>query len=103
MSKHWKEKRPIYLWKNKFTPVWCYRVQVCGFTFSFFSINEMIETKKWFEKKIHKSTRAPDSPWLKSERDVAQKWYERLPAKIKKGSKRRRVVQALEQAINEYS
>ncbi len=80
-----------------------YFIEVCGFTFEFYSIEQIKAAIEWFEQKIHKSTRMKDEPFLRAERDVVQRWHERLPAQIKKGSKRERVVKALKNAVTAYS
>lgn len=98
-----KRSSPRVKWKNELTPTYKLCVEVCGFTFVFHSRDQLIETRDWFQAKVHKSTRLPDGPWLRAEHDVAQRWYERLPAHIKKGSKRAKVVKALNIAINKYS
>jgi len=103
MSKCWKEKMPKSGWVNKFTPAYVYYVEVCGFTFEFLTIQDIIEVMNWFSQKIHKSTRLPDSKWLRAEHDVAQRWYEKLPAYIKKGSKRSRIIKALDEAITDLA
>ena len=78
-------------------------MRVCGFTFRFRSVEQMRETLVWFETKVHPSTRLPDSKWLRAEHDVAQRWYERLPAAIKKSSRRERVMRALRRAIADFA
>ncbi len=103
MAKYWKEPKPRHQWLNELTPGYIYCVEVCGFTFDFAGIDQMIEVRDWFSQKTHKSTRLPDSKWLRSEHDVAQRWHERLPAEIKKGSKRTRIVKALDEAIDVFS
>ena len=103
MAKCWKEQKTKTHWPNELTPSYHYYVEVCQFTFNFQTIEQIKETRDWFSQKIHKSTRLPDTLWLRAEHDVAQRWYERLPARIKKASKRARVVAALEQAVNHFS
>ncbi len=103
MAKYWKDELPKYRWINELTPTYIYYIEVCKFTFHFTEIEHIKETRDWFSEKIHKSTRLPDGPWLQSEHDVAQRWYERLPASIKKSSKRERVIKALDDAITKFS
>ena len=100
MSKHWKKE---YAHPDSLNPPINYFVEVCGFTFQFSSLAEMREAQEWFSTRIHPSSRLPDSAWLRAEHDVAQKWHERLPASIKKGSRRTKVIKALDEAIHEFS
>jgi len=103
MAKIWKEPKSRHLWLSELEPTYQYYVDVCGFTFEFISIDAIKEAKAWFAQKTHPSGRLPDSDWLRAEHDVAQRWHERLPAAIKKGTKRDRVVKALTEAIDEFS
>lgn len=114
MPKIWKENYPFESSQVPFhgryglpepeAPVLeMYFIEVCGFTFEFCSIEEITVAREWFKEKIHKSTRMKDEPYLKAERDVLQRWHERLPAFIKKGSKRERVIKAFDEAINKFS
>ncbi|WP_415891501.1 hypothetical protein ACMXYN_08935 [Neptuniibacter sp. PT8_73] len=80
-----------------------YFIEVCRFTFQFYSVEQIQAAMEWFEEKVHKSTRMKDEPFLRAERDILQRWHERLPAHIKKGSKRERIVKAFRSAIQEYS
>ena len=100
MSKHWKKE---YFESNSLNSHINYFVEVCGFTFQFGTLDAMREAREWFSAKVHPSGCLPDSVWLRAEHDVAQKWHERLPAFIKKGSKRNRVVKAFDQALYEFS
>ena len=84
-------------------PAWTYFVRVCGFTFAFGSVAQIETTLAYYARKIHPSSRLPDSDWLRAEHDVAQRWFERLPQYLLEGPKRRRVIQALQRALTEFS
>jgi len=114
MSKHWIETSPFPSHKLPIGALQglpdhegdvreIYFIEVCGFTFEFYSIQQIQVASEWFSAKVHKSTRMKDEPFLKAERDILQRWHERLPAEIKKGSKRERVVKALNKAVAAYS
>lgn len=114
MAKHWIETSPFPshklpigalqgLPKHEGDIRQIYFIEVCGFTFEFFSVEQIAAASEWFSEKVHKSTRMKDEPYLKYERDEVQRWHERLPAQIKKGSKRERVVKALNNAVAAYS
>ena len=100
MSKHWTKQ---YYWPNPLTPSINYFVEVCGFTFQFGTLDDMREAREWFSIKVHPSSRLPDSVWLRAEHDVAQKWHERLPVFIKKGSKRGRIIRAFDEALRDFA
>jgi hypothetical protein len=83
-------------------PVWTYFVEVCGFTFRFGSVAQIEAVLAHYSRKLHPSSRLPDSERLRAEHDVAQRWFERLPGYRRKQPKRRRVVKALERAPAEF-
>jgi hypothetical protein len=86
----------------KLVPIWTYFVKVCGFTFQFGSVAQIEAVLVYYSRKLHPSSRMPDSKWLRAEHDVAQAWYDRLPGYLRKEPKRRRVVKALERALVEF-
>ena len=111
MAKIWKEELETARHSNKMdAPVsyspkigglspCVYFVRVCSFTFEFHSIEQIRFCLKYFEKKIHPSTRidivGADS-W------EVQRWYERLPIYLFEEPKRQRVVKALMSAIKVF-
>ncbi|MEM8777337.1 MAG: hypothetical protein AAGF26_00405 [Cyanobacteria bacterium P01_G01_bin.49] len=114
MARHWRETAPFPSHKLQFGALLglpqtqgkielIYFIEVCGFTFEFYSLEQIANAIAWFEQKVHPSTRLKDEPMLRSEHDVVQRWHERLPASIKKGSKRSRVAKALRNALAAYS
>ncbi len=74
---------------------WVYFVEVCGFLFQFQSLNQMEECLRHFSRKVHGTSREPgitlEHYW--------QRWFERLPRRLNRGSNRLRVARAMEQAL----
>ena len=74
-----------------------YYVQVCSFTFSFASLHHLREALAFYEQKILPSSRLPGpipgSRW--GDHEECQRWYERLPLRLREESKRKRVIQAM--------
>ena len=78
---------------------WVYFVHVSGFTFQFHSLEQLRTCLTYFSQKLHPSTRTP-GPHLEH---YWPHWYERLPLKLFAEPKRQKVVQALAQALREFS
>lgn len=114
MSKHWKEKTNPeehidYMSTNQIDGLsiqnsrekgeWVYFVRECSFTFQFVSLEQLKTAKAYFSTKVHPSTmrfnNGLEHYW--------QSWSERLPAGLKGGSKRERILKALEKALQEFS
>jgi hypothetical protein len=88
----------------KLIPEWVYCVYVCGFTFKFWSVDQIQAALDFYSKKIHPSSRISDSnSYVWCHHREAQRWYERLPLYLRKEGKRQRVVKALEQALQQFS
>lgn len=121
MARIWKEKR-IGHWSlhfdlhafhglpghdvspnEKLLPVYNYFVDVCGFTFKFGSVAQIQPVLEFYSKDHLPSSRLPDSPWLRSEHDVAQRWFERLPGYLREKTKRKQVVKALTEALRVFA
>ena len=77
-----------------------YFIWVCGFTFEFWSTDQIAVALKFFERKVHPSSRA-STIW--GGHDVMQRWYERIPIDLQKNGKRERVAAALEKALAKFS
>ncbi len=77
-----------------------YFVRVAGFTFELASIEQIQQCLAWFAQPIHPSQR---EQVFQPETGEWQHWHARLPAFIKRGSKRERVIKALELALREYT
>ncbi len=86
---------------------WIYYVEVCRFTFAFFSLAMIEEYLQFYSLKILPSSRfygaLPFSMGaaLGGEGD-GQTWFERLPLRLRKETKRVRVVKALERALQMF-
>ena len=115
MSRHWREKLNPKKHRDYMISVgdgghyiepprdnliiqYVYFVEVVGFTFQFSSIAQIYQALEYCKQKTHPST-------LKSGiflEHYWQKWYERLPKGLLKGTKRDKVVKALEKAVLEF-
>lgn len=116
MSRHWKEPfdehkhrdfmsgyqvaggRPRTPPPDNLVERWVYFVSVASFTFEFNSLAQIKEARDYFGKKVHPARREPghelEHYW--------QRWFERLPAGLNGGTKREKVLMALEKAIEEF-
>jgi|GEM_PF-1773381 len=110
---HWSEHFDLHAYRglpghdvspdDKLVPVYTYFVSVAGFTFRFGSVAQIDAYIEFYAHKTLASSRLPDSPWLQSEHDVAQRWYERLPGHLRKEGTRQQVVKALRKASDEFA
>ena len=89
----------------KLIPEWVYCVYVCGFTFKFWSVDQIKAALDFYSQKIHPSSRIyeENEAFLRCHHYVVQRWYERLPLYLRKEGKRQQVVKALEQALEQFS
>lgn len=89
---------PIQPPKDNLITHYVYFVEVVSFTFQFSSIAQIYEALEYCKQKTHPSTMKSgiflEHYW--------QKWYERLPKGLLKGTKRGKVIKALEKAILEF-
>ena len=118
MSRHWQEQTC----GNKLRPEISFLVEVCGFTFRFWSIAHLKETLAFYEQKTHPSSRLPDPAWVRreaqrdpngyrkyiaafiaAEHDVVQRWWERVPLYLQENGKRERVIKALASALKDFA
>jgi hypothetical protein len=79
-------------------------VQVCGFTFTFHTVDEIRACLTYYLRKIHPSSRSAAAARDVRIGEVAwrlevERWYERLPLYLRKEAKRVRVVCALQEAL----
>ena len=75
-------------------------VNVCSFTFKFYSDDEIREYIAFFEKKTHPSSTLPIPEGSDSFfRWHSQRWYERLPMYLQEESKRVKVLKAPRKAL----
>lgn len=88
-------------------PRWIYYVEVCRFTFAFFSHDMIREYLGFYSRKVLPSSRFYDPPYSKGRppavNDKGQTMFERLPLRLRQESKRVRVVTALERALVEFA
>ena len=81
-----------------------YCVCVCGFTFAFSSLEEIPRYIEHYEKTILPSSRLPN--FVKGPRygdhEECQRWYERLPLRLREGTRRPRVIKALKSALADF-
>ncbi len=78
-------------------------VTVCDFTFTFHSMRQVRACRDFFSRKHHPSSRLP--VWTGEyggDQWETQRWYEKLPQYLLEKPKRRRVVAALDRALEEY-
>ena len=84
-------------------PSWIYYVDVCKFTFTFFSIGMIREYLAYYSMKILPSSRFCNPPWSGGAppgiNENGQTRFERLPLRFRKEPNRQRVIKALERAI----
>ncbi|MEM6257874.1 MAG: hypothetical protein AAGI37_06125, partial [Planctomycetota bacterium] len=86
----------------KLVPVYTYFVRVCGFTFRFGSVAQIVSVLEYYQQKVVPSTRR-DTTDRAFERDISQRWYERLPGQLRNESNRHKVVKALTLALEEFA
>jgi hypothetical protein len=76
-----------------------YFVRVCSFIFEFHSLRQIRACLDYYSQKIHPTSRVDI-------RDIdrwAQRWFERVPLFLREEPKRRRVVKALENALQKFT
>ena len=78
-----------------------YLVSVCGFTFQFHSLADLRTCLEHFSRKIHPSSRLPESQLAPYEH-YWQPWHQRLPLRLFEEARRRKVVHALARALAEW-
>lgn len=80
---------------------WIYYVEVCQFTFAFFSLNMIEEYRDFFSQKILPAKSAFTRGAGAGVGD-GQTRFERLPLRLRKEPKRQKVLKALELALLEF-
>lgn len=116
MARHWREEYDSHRHRNRMwgpgtevhespdphiVPQWVYFVRVCGFTFEFFSTRQLQTCLRFFEERVHPSSRLPSDG--SCDHWETQRWFEKLPLRLSEESKRTRVVKALQQALGEFA
>lgn len=75
-------------------------VAVCGFTFEFHGVDQILACRDYYAERIHPSSsldvRGGDH-W------EYQRWFERLPGHLREEPKRLRVIKALDKALTAFS
>ena len=87
-------------------PEWIYYVEVCRFTFAFFSLEMIREYLDFYSRKILPTSRfygvSPFSGGPAASIGDGQTRFERLPLRLRQESRRVRVVKALERALKVF-
>jgi hypothetical protein len=76
---------------------WVYFVHTASFTFQFHSMDQIEEAIAYFSLKVHPARREPRN-W----EHYWQRWFERLPPGLQSEAKRRKILKALEKAVQEF-
>ena len=71
-------------------------VRVAGFTFQFHSVEQIRACFEFYSSKLHPSGRSSKGD---ADRWEAQRWFEQLPLYLQEEPKRKKVVAALEEAL----
>jgi hypothetical protein len=97
----WKDNPDFRGW-----PEWLYYVEVCRFTFAFFSLDMIQEYLDFYSRKILPSSRfheaSPFSRGAAAWVGSGQTRFERLPLQLRQGTSRLRVAAALERALQVF-
>lgn len=118
MAKIWKEKfdnlkhqnkmyiegETISYPSNNIETRWIYFVKECSFIFEFHSINQIKECLNYYSLKVHPSSIIPykELHLHGGDQSETQRWFERLPMKLLKESKRGKIKKALSKALIEF-
>jgi hypothetical protein len=78
-------------------------VEAAGFTFEFHSLDQLRAALEYFAQKVRPSSRIPHFPSGSVDHWEGQRWYDRIPMKLLKESRRLRVVKALTEALAHFS
>jgi hypothetical protein len=84
--------------RDRLIEKWVYFVEVASFTFQFQSLDQLRLCLKFFEQKVHPSSRRPEI-YLEH---YWQRWFERLPQWLFEEAKRAKVITALERAAKDF-
>ena len=89
---------PVAPPKDNLIDRWVYFVETSDITLQFHSTDQIRIATDYFSRKTHPSRRKPsihlEHYW--------QRWFERLPAGIHKDSRRKKILKALEQAMDDF-
>jgi hypothetical protein len=84
--------------RDKLIDKWVYFVRVASFTFQFQSVGQIAEARDYFSKTIHPARRVAE----RGLEHYWQRWFERLPRGMQGGTKRVKVLKALEEALGRF-
>ncbi len=81
-----------------------YYVYVCGFTFQFTSLEQIPRVIDHYETKILPGSRLHSCiPGLKyGDHEECQRWHQRLPLRLREGTRRQKVIIALRAAAVDF-
>ncbi len=79
---------------------WVYLVNVCSFTFQFHRLEDIDKYLEYFSQKPLPSSGKFGGPALEP---YWRAWHERIPMRLKKESKRKKIVKALQRAKDEFN
>jgi hypothetical protein len=109
---HWGHPSNLVTVRPRPNTDWIYFVEVCRFTFVFFSPAEIVPYLEFYRKKGRGGRATFDaqsqyySRWGGGPRNEHDEWQsplERLPLRLRKEPKRQKVVKALEQALEVFA
>jgi hypothetical protein len=94
-------------WLDGLTPRHLIVVSVASFTFKFQTVEQLRECIRYYEKKIHPSSRIParrsaaylGKDWRKLRGWDVERWFERLPMYLLEEPRRQKVLKALSKAL----
>lgn len=107
MSRAWKQPRNIVNGKASLEQPQTIFVRVASFTFRFDTVQQLRDCLRYYEQKIHSSSRVParelkrqlGDDWRRLRSWEVERWFERLPMYLLETPKREKVVKALNRAL----
>src|SRR6266542_7009770 len=86
---------------QKIPPQQMFFVAVAGFTFEFTSLGEIETALRYFSTKVRPTSRWP-WPDVGMSHWEAERWFDRIPMKLLKESRRTKVIAALKTALADF-
>jgi hypothetical protein len=77
-------------------------VRVCSFTFEFQTLEQLEACLGYYSQKVHPTSMVPEARLGGCDHWEAQRWFEKLPMYLLEEPKRKKVVLALEKAVQEW-
>ena len=90
---------PVEKSRDNLIEKWVYFAEVEGFVFQMIGIEQVEQCKKYFESKVHPSTRAENNGL----EHYWQSWECRLPKGIHKDKRRQKVLKRLDEILKKWS